>query len=50
MSSLTELSAVNLVRGMKNKDFSCREVMQAYLEKIQMVNPIINAVVQQLYE
>ncbi len=50
MSELTDLSASNLVKGIVNKKFSAVEVMQAHLKRINQVNPIVNAVVQQLDE
>lgn len=42
------MSAKNLVDGIKNYKFSCREVMRAYLKKIDKVNPTLNALVQRL--
>lgn len=45
MSELTALSATALVERIKNKMHSCVEIMQAYLNKIDQVNPALNAVV-----
>lgn len=46
MKTLTTLSAVKLVEGIKTKKFSCVEVINAYLAQIEYVNPKINALVQ----
>lgn len=48
MQDITAISAKKLASLIKNKKISCVEVMQAYLDRIAKVNPIINAVVQQL--
>ncbi|PIQ42403.1 MAG: amidase [Gammaproteobacteria bacterium CG11_big_fil_rev_8_21_14_0_20_46_22] len=48
MTELTALSATTLATGIKNKTYSCVEVMQAYLNKVDQVNPQLNAVVQRL--
>lgn len=48
MTEITNLSATEIVANIKNKTFSCREVMQAHLNKIQQVNPSLNAIVQLL--
>lgn len=48
MQELTTLSAKRLVDLIKNKKISCVEVMQAHLECIAKVNPLINAIVEQL--
>ena len=42
---LCDLSAVELVAGMRRKDVSAREVMTAHLARIERVNPKVNAVV-----
>lgn len=39
-------SAVELVRRIQQKELSCREVMQAFLQRIERVNPKINAIHQ----
>lgn len=48
MTELTSLSATRLSSGIRNKQFSCKEIMQAYLSQITTVNPQLNAIVQQL--
>ena len=42
---ITELSANQLSQAIHAKQVSCREVMQAYLQRIDMVNPHFNALV-----
>ncbi|OAI48277.1 hypothetical protein AYO45_05175 [Gammaproteobacteria bacterium SCGC AG-212-F23] len=48
MDELTRLSAKQLVTLIKNKKISCVELMQAHLDRIKKVNPLINALVQML--
>ena len=42
---ITDLSAGALSAAIHNRTVSCREVMQAYLERIHRVNPTFNAIV-----
>jgi len=42
---LWTLSATELARHIRQRDVSCREVMQSCLERLEAVNPRINAVV-----
>ena len=42
---ITDLSASALSVAIHERRISCREVMQAYLERIQRVNPRFNAIV-----
>ncbi len=42
---IVQASAVDLARGIQSRQWSCREVMQAYLAHIGRVNPAVNAVV-----
>ena len=44
-SDLTEMSASVLSAAIKQRHVSCKEVMQAYLERIHRYNPVYNAVV-----
>ena len=44
-SELVDLTAEALSRGIASRDFSCREVMQATLARIDRVNPALNAIV-----
>ena len=45
MSDLTKLSLTDAVEGLKNKDFSSREITQAFLDGIEAANPALNAYV-----
>lgn len=48
MSSTIEIvahGAIALSNAIHNKDYSCREVMLAYLEQIDCYNPIVNALI-----
>lgn len=47
-SDVTELSASRLSDAIHAKTVSCREVMQAYLERIRRWNKVHNAVVSML--
>ena len=42
---ITRLSAVELAARLRRKDLSAREVMTAYLARIERVNPQVNAIV-----
>ena len=44
-SAITDLTAIQLSQTIASKAVSCREVMQAYLERIQRLNPSVNAIV-----
>ena len=48
MDELTRISAKKLITGIKNKSYSCVDVMHAYLQRIDEVNPTLNALVQTL--
>ncbi|MDA1016404.1 MAG: amidase [Planctomycetota bacterium] len=50
MSDFCFLTATELTRMIRNKDVSCREVMQAHLDQIARVNPRVNAIVTLLPE
>ncbi|GGJ78861.1 amidase [Pseudomonas matsuisoli] len=43
--ALTALDAVSLSRLIHQRDLSCVEVMQAYLRRIERLNPVVNAIV-----
>src|SRR5258706_144015 len=45
MTELTDLTAEALSVGLEARQFSCRELMQATLERIERVNPRYNAIV-----
>jgi len=42
---LVDLTAESLSRGIASHDFSCREVMEATLARVDLVNPTMNAIV-----
>ena len=42
---ITELSAAQLSESIHGRDVSCREVMAAYLDRIDEHNPALNAIV-----
>ncbi len=44
-ADLTSLSASALSAAIRERQVSCREVMQAYLERIHRYNPVYNAIV-----
>ncbi len=43
--AITDLSAAELSRCVRTRELSCRDVMAAFLERIDRVNPAVNAVV-----
>lgn len=45
ISNITELSATQLSSAIKQRQVSCVEVMQAYLDRIERYNPLYNAIV-----
>ncbi len=45
MSDLTALSAIELSRTIASGSASCVEVMDAFLERIETLNPHVNALV-----
>ena len=46
--NITEFSATDLSAAIAGREVSCREVMQAYLERIHRYNPVYNAVIGML--
>ncbi|MGC1398670.1 MAG: hypothetical protein WA827_08980, partial [Candidatus Binatus sp.] len=44
-SEIVNLDAVTLSRAIKSKQVSCVEVMSAYLDRIERLNPRVNAIV-----
>jgi fatty acid amide hydrolase len=50
MNNLHQKSAVKLVQLIENKEVSSRETVQHFINRIEEVNPKINAVVIKLYE
>ena len=45
MASITDLDASDLSQAIHTRQFSCTEVMQAYLQRIDALNPVCNAIV-----
>ena len=45
MSEINFMSAKDIVRKIRDKELSCREVMAAHLSQIDRINPEVNAVV-----
>lgn len=43
---LWRLDATDVATGIRNRDFSCREVVTACLERLDVVNPQLNAIVE----
>ena len=39
------LSANEIARRIRSKEFSCREILEHYLERIDRFNPELNAIV-----
>ncbi|REJ84666.1 MAG: amidase, partial [Planctomycetota bacterium] len=48
MTELCFLTASELARRIREKELSCREVMEAHLVQIDRVNPKVNAIVELL--
>lgn len=46
MSALTSLSAIEMAAGIRRRDFSPVELVQAHLERIEKLNPLLNAFVR----
>ena len=42
---ITDMSAVNLSHAIAHREVSCREVMTAYLRRIEIINPAFTAIV-----
>lgn len=45
MSEICYDTARNLAKSIQNRELSAREVMEAHLEQIEMINPSVNAIV-----
>ena len=46
MNEILRSSAIGMARAIREKKISCAELMQAHLERIEAVNPWLNAIVQ----
>ena len=45
---LWKLSAVKMAEGIRNREFSCEEVVNSVKNRIQKINPRLNAVIGDL--
>jgi amidase len=50
ISEYLDLDAMNLASGLRNKDFTCSEVMQAAVSRARDVNPSLNAINVESFE
>ncbi|KAF5302452.1 hypothetical protein FQR65_LT08542 [Abscondita terminalis] len=50
LNTILLLSATELAEKIRNKQISCKEVVEAYIERIKEVNPIVNAVVEDRFD
>ncbi|HWB81519.1 MAG TPA: amidase [Nannocystaceae bacterium] len=50
MSELLDVSAMTLARMIRTREVSPREVVQRHIERIEAVNPALNAVIAQRFE
>ncbi len=48
--TITELSAVDILKGIKKNEFKISEVVEAHISKIEEINPDLNAIAVPLYE
>jgi len=47
-SEICFMTATEMTRRIRARELSCREVMQAHLDQIEKVNPIVNAIVTRI--
>ena len=47
-SEICFMTATEMVKRIRTKELSCREVMEAHLDQIERVNPIVNAIVTRI--
>jgi amidase len=47
-SEICFMTATEMVQRIRDREMSCREVMEAHLNQIQRVNPIVNAIVTRI--
>lgn len=45
MDEIVFISTTEMVRKIKDKEISCKEIMQAHLQQIKKINPKVNAIV-----
>ncbi len=48
--NITELSAIDILKGIKKNEFKISEVIDAHISKIEEINPTLNAMAVPLYE
>ena len=48
MDEIVFMTATEMLRRIRDKEISCKEIMTAHLQKIQEVNPQVNAIVTQV--
>lgn len=48
--TITELSAIDILKGIKKNEFKISEVVEAHISKIDEINPALNAMAAPLYE
>ena len=44
-TDFADWDATDLVRAIQGREVSCREVMTAFLDRIERINPVVNAIV-----
>ena len=47
---LTERSATSLARAIREREVSARDVLEAHLELVEQVNPVVNAIVAERFD
>jgi amidase len=47
-SEICFMTATEMAQRIRNKELSCREVMEAHLNQVERVNPIVNAIVTRI--
>jgi amidase len=47
-SDICFMPATEMIQRIRDRELSCRELMEAHLKQIERVNPIVNAIVTQL--
>jgi len=49
MSDICFLTAVEMAEKIRQRELSVREVMEAHLEQIEKINPVVNAIVTMIH-
>ena len=50
LNPVVKLSACGIVQSIKERKLKCREIIQAFIDRIHEVNPLLNAVVGDRFE